>query len=444
MGIKVKKVLLKIGIILVAIVTLGLVTRAVFNYTTGKKLESIVEKMKFEGKPLTTKEFEPKGEDQDNGAILWRGAAAMFSVEKSEREMLSQTMENIFYNKPLEENTKKRLRRIIEENQKVLELIREAAEKPYFKYAENWDGPSEEIEVPNLVKMITVVRLLAVDAVLKAEDAQIDEAVERCLIGVRFSKHLLDEPFLIHYLVAVANMKQLVFCLNRITDEEKIGEDTLLNILKELDIEPWRRGLVRSFEKEKISSFETGISIIKGDLTVVEAGFWDKVYYWLCRPIVKTEITWLLKLYEEMERAADLPYYQTDETREIFEKKYGNPPWYFRITGFLFPNLVTAMFKEATLEAMLLTAQTGISCKIYKNQHGEYPEKLAKLVPDILEKGPVDPFTGKAFVYRRLDNGFIVYSLGSNEKDDEGRGTLKITSIVMEKDDDWAWKEGVD
>lgn len=30
----------------------------------------------------------------------------------------------------------------------------------------------------------------------------------------------------------------------------------------------------------------------------------------------------------------------------------------------------------------------------------------------------------------------IVYSVGSNQKDDNGRGTWEITSIVMEKDDD--------
>jgi len=30
----------------------------------------------------------------------------------------------------------------------------------------------------------------------------------------------------------------------------------------------------------------------------------------------------------------------------------------------------------------------------------------------------------------------IVYSVGSNQKDDNGRGTWEITSIVMEKDDE--------
>jgi uncharacterized protein YfaT (DUF1175 family) len=54
---------------------------------------------------------------------------------------------------------------------------------------------------------------------------------------------------------------------------------------------------------------------------------------------------------------------------------------------------------------------------------------------------PVDPFTGKQLVYRREGEGFVVYSLGSNLKDDGGRSTWEIAQLVMEKDDDWTWKE---
>ena len=53
---------------------------------------------------------------------------------------------------------------------------------------------------------------------------------------------------------------------------------------------------------------------------------------------------------------------------------------------------------------------------------------------------PVDPFTGKPFIYRIDDTSLIIYSIGNNLKDDQGRGTWMIDRLVMEKDDDWAWK----
>ncbi len=79
--------------------------------------------------------------------------------------------------------------------------------------------------------------------------------------------------------------------------------------------------------------------------------------------------------------------------------------------------------------------------KIYKNQKGHFPENIAALIPDILEKEPVDPFTGDPFIYKLQEGGFIVYSIGSNEKDDEGRATYQVTKLVTEKDDDWPWRE---
>jgi len=87
------------------------------------------------------------------------------------------------------------------------------------------------------------------------------------------------------------------------------------------------------------------------------------------------------------------------------------------------------------------TAQIGLARKIYKNQKGHFPEEIAALVPDILEKEPIDPFTGNPFIYKLQEDGFVIYSVGSNEKDDEGRGTFQVTKLVMEKDDDWPWKE---
>ena len=89
------------------------------------------------------------------------------------------------------------------------------------------------------------------------------------------------------------------------------------------------------------------------------------------------------------------------------------------------------------------TGQIALACKIYRNQEGRWPENIASLVPDILEKEPVDPFTGNPYIYKLQEDGFIVYSVGSNEKDDEGRGTFQVTKLVTEKDDDWAWRESI-
>ena len=49
------------------------------------------------------------------------------------------------------------------------------------------------------------------------------------------------------------------------------------------------------------------------------------------------------------------------------------------------------------------------------------PDSLSNLVPDFLESIPIDPFDGKELRYRKLDKGFVVYSVGENLSDDGGQ-----------------------
>ncbi|MCX7706034.1 MAG: hypothetical protein N2115_07260 [bacterium] len=57
---------------------------------------------------------------------------------------------------------------------------------------------------------------------------------------------------------------------------------------------------------------------------------------------------------------------------------------------------------------------------IYKKIYKRFPDKLQQLVPDILAAIPLDPFTGKDFVYKKQNDKILVYSTGPNLIDDEG------------------------
>jgi hypothetical protein len=63
----------------------------------------------------------------------------------------------------------------------------------------------------------------------------------------------------------------------------------------------------------------------------------------------------------------------------------------------------------------------------YRADHHEYPKTLANLVPAYIDALPQDPFTEGALRYKpeqhggRLD-GYLLYSVGQNGKDEEGRG----------------------
>ncbi len=58
----------------------------------------------------------------------------------------------------------------------------------------------------------------------------------------------------------------------------------------------------------------------------------------------------------------------------------------------------------------------------YKQEHGNYPENLSELLEaGLLKELPMDPFSNKPVVYRKMDDDFTLYSVGLNFEDDGGQ-----------------------
>ena len=74
-----------------------------------------------------------------------------------------------------------------------------------------------------------------------------------------------------------------------------------------------------------------------------------------------------------------------------------------------------------TVLASVRTTMAAIAVEQYRQGHGgEPPSKLDDLVPAHLPSVPIDPFSGGPLRYRREAEGYTIYSLGENQKDNGG------------------------
>ena len=64
---------------------------------------------------------------------------------------------------------------------------------------------------------------------------------------------------------------------------------------------------------------------------------------------------------------------------------------------------------------------SGLALRCYTVENGQPPERLADLVPDYLSELPKDPYSGKPLLYRRNAKGYVLYSVGSDGRDDGGQ-----------------------
>lgn len=88
---------------------------------------------------------------------------------------------------------------------------------------------------------------------------------------------------------------------------------------------------------------------------------------------------------------------------------------------------------RGTAEMEVLRQQAMLVCDLecYRIQRGKYPANLAEL------KSPaaIDPMSGAEFLYRLTDDGFLLYSVGSNGKDDHRIPGRKNPADRR----DWVW-----
>ena len=79
----------------------------------------------------------------------------------------------------------------------------------------------------------------------------------------------------------------------------------------------------------------------------------------------------------------------------------------------------------------------GLACALerYRMARGTYPEKLDLLVPGFVATIPHDPCDGQAFRYRLAPDGYLLYSVATNRKDDDG----KLSTDDPSADPDWRW-----
>src|SRR6185436_13785691 len=139
-------------------------------------------------------------------------------------------------------------------------------------------------------------------------------------------------------------------------------------------------------------------------------------------PFTALDLDYFAQTLAEYVPLSGRPYYEVREDLErLRQTRVEGAPDYAELSRMLLPSMERVQARQATTEAYLGTAQVATALRIYSDARGEYPATL-DAVRDILPQMPLDPFTGKPYLYRREGAGFVVYSVGINGIDNAGQG----------------------
>ena len=144
------------------------------------------------------------------------------------------------------------------------------------------------------------------------------------------------------------------------------------------------------------------------------------------RPLMMSYIANDISMMTECQKLANKPFYEIRDSYDIFVKRMTKetskaaPLILFEnyyILGHYGDMIINRQNRSS---AYIDTMQLTLAIYMYKKIHGKYPDSLGMLVSTIMKSLPEDPFSGNDYIYRREGDGFIVYSVGPNQKDNDG------------------------
>ena len=417
----IKTVLITAG----AIFILSFASHTVANLAVSHKLNKTIKQAKAEGIKLTPEEvIPPLVPDKDNAAPFYQEAFDLADrlKEKYKTEWEYMPYESKIKIEELTETQKINIGRIMQDPEfaKLYALIEKAINMPACRFDIQYkEGPA--MLLPHLAKMRSLARLSAARTYVLTGEKQYQEALHSAEAELQLGNFLADEPILISQLVRIAINSIAVESLNLFINSHEVALSDrdyhkLISILEEKN-----RNVIKSFEGELVLlggyAFRHPFSLLS-EYIPREFG---KIYgSYLSRPVLKSDYAFYIRALSDTTVYSQKPYFAIRDRANKWDKKIAHGRFKYIISARLLPALSRILQQQANNNANLDSCKLALALKIYREKHGNYPDSLTSLAPEIIPEIPVDPFTGKDYIYRREDKGFMVYSFGPDEKDNKG------------------------
>ena len=326
---------------------------------------------------------------------------------------------------------------------RTLELVEQAAARTQCNFNLQYDLGGM-LCVHHVDDMLAIGRILKAKALLHARRGETQKTYAALDIALRMAEALRDEPMLSSAVVRNAQYYMALELLPALCAKAPPDDETaarLSALLADVDLVA---SYIRAVDGERLFMGEWTYNCfadgnVHDFLGPENDGVWAaRVAKGLLgyRPSLQLDHAAYLRTHSRFAANAARPLW-------LWEiKPIARPddefPWYATISRIITPALNSSLLHSVHVQALIRVSRTGLALLRHKLAHGAYPASLAEIDPEFLGEIPVDPFTGQPLVYRPEADGFVLYSLGKNFRDDNGT----IESIDSRRSDtcDIVWR----
>ncbi|MBC8377932.1 MAG: hypothetical protein H8E62_02030 [Planctomycetes bacterium] len=407
----------------------------------------------FTGKPVITTNYieimneqvRPVADENQNAWPFYKQAAEKrIECEDEKFDFLPRSIST------LSEQDRQIIQQAISDNIESLDLIRKGNRKPYYwqvyTHPEEYTVGMIGLLLPHLSDYRHLSRLLCWQGLLRAEQGDFEKAFDDLLEAYSFGQHLRGQNItIIEQLMAMSieGMSVDIFRVVLAEYDEQIHAAQLNLVRQRFASMIADKDFTIDFGSEKLCMYDEaqrsftesrfgrshlylprlrnigGFSESEDDIVALFGK--SPIHVLFTHPDKETTLADVERLYAEMEKIAAMTPasvkaqgLDTDEVPlEVIKKNI--------FLSILMPALERVNIIAWGGRVQAYAVITIMAILQYQKENGEYPQSLNVLVDKgLLKEVPIDPFSDKPLVYRRTDDGFILYSVGSNFTDDGG------------------------
>lgn len=305
-----------------------------------------------------------------------------------------------------------------------LAVARRLEGTPRGRYAIAWSSDFVGTLLPHIDDVRTVNRLLTLDALVRARGGDMAGALASCRAAINVGRSLGDEPCAVSQRVRLACVLTAVRGLEQILAYGEAPAAELEAVQRLLEEEARHPAQLIAARAERAGVHEY--------LTVVRLGKFNRAAYGMQTSFLGAtgddlidrarasgcHAEYLRQLTELVEIAKLPPEQQYDRLQKVPAIEARAPVFLeamYRGEDF---RKGAEFFHRGT--ALLRCAIAATAAERYRLKHGHWPDALTDLVPGFLQAVPPDPMDGKPLRFRRLADGLLIYSVGTDRTDHGG------------------------
>lgn len=325
------------------------------------------------------------------------------------------------------------------------DTMREALKRPKAQMEGDYRHP-RDVPIPNYLTFRRVVETLTQRAQCFLLLNQPDKALNELTLIYQLSRASESHPITLvaamtdaaifgHYVEVInEGLRRRAWRNSQLTAiQQQLEQTDLLPILAEA-LRVDRASTLRIVEdaRTEIGSRDEGgvVGLIK-DLSWLPRGWFDQNY------------SLMTKLQQTVIESLDTTnrIVVPAKTREFCDglDKLGKHPYEF-VGAIVVPNFSKAVQTAAFNQSELDRAKVACALERYQLSAGQYPDTIEALAPGFLNTVPHDIIGGQPLKYRRVHSGYVLYSVGWNELDEQGTARLNADGSVDKIQGDWVWR----